>query len=240
MPGYIMHLAEAGLILKQLEQKRGQAYSPDWRNAFFLGALLPDTKVGLEKYHTHFWTEEDIKKLPRAPHLSLFLEEYGAYLWEPLILGYLAHLHLDNRYVKKYWPSVFRLLNEKGEETEENEAITGVWLIAQNRLVEKKAFFSREWFYGDYSALNAYLIQRYEVQTPVYTPDMTFPVSVRQVREADLTGLLESLQKFLQEEDGGLEPKVRVLEIDGLERFLEETAEEFIKAGYIQAEKRTV
>ncbi len=232
MPGYVMHLAEAGLILNQLEKERGQAYSQDWRNTFFLGTLLPDTKVGLEKYHTHFWKEEDIKKLPRAPHLSLFLKEYGAWLSEPLILGYLAHLHLDNRYVKKYWPSVFRLWDDAGEETEDNEAVTGVWITDQKRLVERSAFFSKEWFYGDYSALNAYLIRRYQVQIPIYTQDMVFPVSVKQVQERDLTGLLDKLQRYLQEEDGGLEPKLRVLEIAGLERFLEETAKEFVEMGY--------
>lgn len=231
MPGYVMHLAEAGLILEQLEKKRGRAYGEDWRNAFFLGTLLPDTKVGLEKYHTHFWQEEDIKKLPRAPHLSLFLEEYGEYLSDPLILGYLAHLHLDNRYVKKYWPSVFRLWNDAGEETEDNDAITGVWITGQERLVERNAFFSKEWFYGDYSALNAYLIKRYQVQIPVYTQDMRFPVSVKQVQETDLTWLLDKLQRYLREENGGLEPELRVLEIEGLERFLENTANEFVMMG---------
>lgn len=245
MPGYIMHLVEAGMVLQKLEKQSGVQAGESWRSQYLLGALLPDTRTGAEKQQSHFWRQEDLRKLARAPYLPLFLEKYGTHLSDPVVFGYLVHLHLDAFYVNTYWPSIFRLQNDAGEPEEGYEEVTRIWLMGQQQAVDRQVFFTKDWYYGDYSALNHYLIRKYQIQLPVYPPEEPFAVELEEVQEADLAGLLERLQQHLDEvtgaedvqqeirsrgaEDGREDaiqiPRLKVLDTETLETFLEETAE---------------
>ena len=42
--------------------------------------------------------------------VGVFTDKYGQRLNEPVMLGYLAHLHLDARYVTEYWPTVMAFM----------------------------------------------------------------------------------------------------------------------------------
>lgn len=75
MPGYILHLTEAKLILDEL-RKRGFSPDPAWVNAFMLGNLLPDTKKQKAKVTSHFWNPEHLQNLAIAPDLDRFFEKY--------------------------------------------------------------------------------------------------------------------------------------------------------------------
>ncbi len=133
MPGYIMHLVEAEQVLRKLERQTGIQAEESWRSRYLLGALLPDTSTKEEKQQSHFWTPETLQKLARAPHLPLFLEKYKTSLSDPVVFGYLVHLHLDSCYVNGYWPSVFSLQNDAGEPEEGYEQVTRIWLKKQKR-----------------------------------------------------------------------------------------------------------
>ena len=47
MPGYVMHLAEADMILTAIRGKK--ALSDQWEEHFLTGNLLPDTRLLKEK-----------------------------------------------------------------------------------------------------------------------------------------------------------------------------------------------
>ena len=243
MPGYIMHLVEAEQVLRKLERQTGIQAEESWRSRYLLGALLPDTKTGAEKQQSHFWTEETLQKLARAPHLPLFLEKYQTSLSDPVVFGYLVHLHLDSCYVNGYWPSVFSLQNDAGEPEEGYEQVTRIWLKKQKQLVDRQVFFTKDWYYGDYSALNHYLIQKYHIELPVYPLAAPLGMSIEEADERELGTLLQRLQHYLQEADvqqltdGGREgqmsqtqmPSLKVLDLPALERFLEETANALVQ-----------
>ncbi len=98
MPGFVIHLAEAIVIMESMKKKPDDA----WRQDFLLGSLLPDTRLGEHKAVSHFWGCGQEEYIARAPKLSLFLEKYRHRLDEPAILGYYAHLYLDEHYVCRF------------------------------------------------------------------------------------------------------------------------------------------
>ena len=72
MPGYIMHMAEANLILKEI----GSGKNDDWKRRFIAGNLLPDTKKKERKVTSHFWNPDTLEDMAIAPDLSRFLDKY--------------------------------------------------------------------------------------------------------------------------------------------------------------------
>lgn len=51
MPGFIIHLTEAAMIMEHMEVQP----DADWKQEFLLGNLLPDTRLGKDKAISHFW-----------------------------------------------------------------------------------------------------------------------------------------------------------------------------------------
>lgn len=227
MPGYMMHLAEAKLILKEHYGKMISHLDADWCNAFYLGALLPDTKPRGTKGGSHFWRKEDYFMLARAPYLPGFLEIYQKQLGNPTVLGYLAHLHLDACYVKQYWPSAFAFYNDAGESETAYDKVTKVELLKNGQVIDRAEFFSDAYYYGDYSRLNAYFRKRYGVVLPEYPSGKPLDVPIDQVQEKELGDVLAELQGYLQKpvlEDGMY---LRTMRAEDLEQFLEQSAKKF-------------
>lgn len=227
MPGYVLHLAEAEIIMNVLAQHRAdmEDLAPDGRNRFRLGALLPDVLRGSAKERTHFWNPADKPLLAKAPDLSRFLTRYGTFMNTPEMLGYYVHLHLDARYVHEFWPRTFQLTDDEGRPCTRMDEVTQIHLLHRSRAsVPASAFFSSAWYYGDYSRLNAYLLDRYHVTIPVYRDLTGFPVE-----EADpslLCTVLSEIAELCRTCRPGEEKNLRVFTIDGLEEFLSETAQE--------------
>ena len=113
MPGYVIHLAEAELILDKMRKLRQT--DDAFEQAFLTGTLLPDTRLKGEKRFSHFWDPDKLECLALGPDLARFTDKYGQRLNEPVMLGYLAHLHLDARYVTEYWPTVMAFYGCTGE-----------------------------------------------------------------------------------------------------------------------------
>lgn len=51
MPGFIIHLTEAAMIMEHMKKQPDS----DWKQEFLLGNLLPDTRLGKDKAISHFW-----------------------------------------------------------------------------------------------------------------------------------------------------------------------------------------
>lgn len=232
MPGFVMHLAEAGLVLKKLEARRRKMFPETWKNQYELGAILPDVRVQGDKRYTHFWCAEELERFARAPYLPAFLTKYRSCLPQPVVLGYLVHLHLDVCYVERYWPTVFTLENEAGE-TEDR--YTGSPYVRLKRdgaeRIPRKEFFSEKWYYGDYTILNGYLMEKYDVQVPVYPPIEPFEVPIEEVDAGGFLELIGRFEGFLTDfGDRKTLAELKVLEPESAERFLEESAEAFVRA----------
>ena len=117
MPSVIFHLTEAKLITQHLRETSADypfTHIHGWQNDFTIGSILPDAIPRPLKYKTHFWHPSDFSHVVIAPDLNLWQKTYPNTLKEPMLIGYLAHLHLDYLYFTEYLPSIVRFLNEQG------------------------------------------------------------------------------------------------------------------------------
>lgn len=98
--------------------------------------------------------------------MARFTDKYGQRLNEPVMLGYLAHLHLDARYVTEYWPTVMAFYGCTGEPEYRKAHIAEVEIKRLQKCVPVSQFFSVDYYYGDYTKLNGYFIHKYHLRVP--------------------------------------------------------------------------
>ncbi|MDD3221113.1 MAG: hypothetical protein EOM34_01885 [Clostridia bacterium] len=222
MPGFIIHLAEATMIMDYMERKPDSA----WRQEFLLGSLLPDTKLGADKAVSHFWGPEHNEYIARAPELTSFLDKYGHRLDEPGILGYYAHLYLDEHYVNGYWPRILTFEDADGHPEPRKERIDRVELKHSGKVIPFNQFFSSEYYYGDYTRSNHWFVERYHIQAPEYRS--LSGLNMDEVRSEDLKKILEELNYLCDKGKMGDEKDLKVFELTELETFALRTAESFL------------
>lgn len=240
MPGYIIHLAEAELILKKLRDKNIHP-AKEWKQQFQYGVLLPDAVSGSGKKKSHFWREADMDQIVIAPDLEAFLRQYSCHLQknpyvfsstslpEPLLCGYLAHLHLDQCFFGRYFDRYVEFIDENGTPQKQFQKIHAARIRKSQKVVSLEQFFSNEYLYGDYTKLNHYFVEKYNLEIPVYPANAwdgradsisnnevdgtsnnhmnsglgaikKIPeCKVKEVRFEDLQAVLESLVGFLEE-----------------------------------------
>lgn len=228
MPGYILHLTEAKLICERLE-KCGVNLNQRWKNLFYLGNLLPDTKRKTDKITSHFWDPKSTVRLAIPPDLTLFEEKYGAQVQGPLMLGYQTHLRLDADYVEDYWDHILEFRDASGNTAVLKQEITSVWLKLYQKEIPVDSFFSSEYYYGDYSRMNGALLHKFQLEIPVYEETLACPVS--EVNPEDLREVLEELEILCGRADCGGQEELRVFCLKDLEQFIREKAR--IEADYL-------
>lgn len=231
MPGYILHLTESKLILKELKEE-GFTFSDEWINAFLLGSLLPDTKRKKEKITSHFWNPEDLVKQAIAPNLDIFFARYQSELKGPLMLGYLSHLDLDACFVNTFWPSMWEFLDADEQVQVLQEKIRFAHLKKSGVIIPVADFFSSSYYYGDYSRMNAYLLHKYELSVPLYDSSLGCPIT--EVDLTDLKEVLSELKHLCDTVEPGAEKDLAVFDLPSLEEFIEETARQM--AGQLMEE----
>lgn len=97
MPGYILHLTAAKILLEKYDLPVNQ-------NDFFVGNLLPD--VGKDKSKSHFRSEERKGKMVEYPEVELFREKYHDLMNDSSVLGYDFHLYIDRKFLVEYYPKI--------------------------------------------------------------------------------------------------------------------------------------
>lgn len=225
MPGYVMHLAEAGQILEKVRERT--EVSREWEQQFLTGTLLPDTRLRDEKRFSHFWNPGQLELLALAPDLSIFLNKYRQRLGEPVILGYLAHLHLDARYVSDYWPTVIAFYGAQGEPEVRKDKITDVEMNHLHKKVPVNNFFSPEYYYGEYTKLNGYFIDKYHLAVPEWEWIEGFCMD--EVRLEDMERVCRELSCLLRLYHAGDEKDIQIFDLDCLETFMTGVADEFVR-----------
>lgn len=224
MPGYVIHLSEAILIMKQFEQKN--IVSEQWRANFLLGALLPDACQGHgEKSLTHFWKEEDLGKRIIVPDLVKFEKKYSIHFQEAVVFGYFSHLYLDYYFYKEYWPKVLEFRTEKNIPSIDSQIASHVWLKKQNCCISAEDFFSEAYSYGDYTKMNVWFCEKYQLQVPKY--ERLVGRVPEEAKEERLPRLLEDLNEFLRLGDEIRNEMTKIFDVVEVDNFLQEIAERF-------------
>ena len=225
MPGYVIHLAEARRVIDALEAHT--VLSEEWKQSFLTGNLLPDTRLYEDKVISHFWDPEGGALLERAPVLDRFLGKYGHKLPDPLLLGYLMHLHLDAAYVAHYWPGVIAFYDEEGRPQKLRERIRYVYIKRMDTMVPLEDFFSVAYYYGDYTRMNDYFIGKYDLKLPDWRRIRHF--DMEEVRLEDMQMICDNLNQLLREYHEGAPEPLQVFDLEDLEAFVLRTADTFIK-----------
>ncbi len=225
MPGYVMHLAEERMIIDLLG--RQPMIDAAWEQRFRTGTLLPDTKLKDEKPLSHFWKPEEAHLLARSPDLAAFTGKYAGCLKDPLVFGYLAHLHLDALYLKNFWPEFIRFYDDNGRQEAVREKITSVHILKSGRDIPLNDFFSPQWYYGEYSKMNHYFVDRYKIILPDW--QHAGPCMIEEVDMGDLAAILSHVSMHFDSCRPGDELQLQVFDLGAIDTFIRNSAETFIR-----------
>lgn len=162
-----------------------------------------------------------------APKLSLFLEKYRHRLDEPAILGYYAHLYLDEHYVCRFWPKVLSFEDKNGCIQSKKDKITQVELKHSGEKVPFEKFFSPEYYYGDYTRCNHWFVEKFHIKPPEYR-NMEL-LGMNEVQPEALKDVLEELEYLFSRGCIGDEKWMKVFDLAELEAFVRDTAEAFCR-----------
>jgi hypothetical protein len=232
MPGYIMHLASAKLAIDKL------GFS-DFNKIFEIcvGSVLADTMAREDKKESHFWSDESIKLLKRAPETAVFEEKYRAHMKNPFVAAYWAHLYMDRTFVNDYWTKHFEFFNDDMKPEERYDEVTRVRLIDTGLVLSRSDFLSDEYYYGDYTRLLSYITYRYKLKDLFEKRSMedialdieSFDNSViEEIKEnAWKDKILKMFESVYGSEPSPEQPRLKVFDLKQLEKLILSTADAY-------------
>lgn len=206
MPGFILHLTAAQILLKRLPHHPDFPYEISSVNDFLIGNLLPDTTK--PKDASHFRNSAYYEKMMVFPDLTRFLQKYSSLLANPSVLGYYFHLYDKN-----------------GQITDIRDEVATVYIQKSQTSIPFSKYLTEEYYYGDYTRMNTYLVNQYKIPLDL-NPEVVNP-GISEICYKDVQEVLLQLHGFL-----AVSPEaVRELKVFPLEKLLlalEEYVEEFL------------
>ena len=216
MPGFILHLTAAKLFLDAFPMKDAEDTA-----LFMTGAFLPD--VSSDKFHSHFRDPDLTDRMVQVPDLDRFLNLYEDKLDDPLIFGYYFHLYVDRRFFLEYLPKVVDYMDASHRITPMRDEVSLARIKKSGRILPLSKFLSDEYYYGDYTRMNTYLVDRYKLPSNYYT-DFPNP-KIPGVDFEGIPSFIEMMRGYL---DVPLEDafSLQVFDLEGVLSFLKEISTE--------------
>lgn len=222
MPGYILHLTAAKMFLNRSRREHILEMSKQEENDFLIGNLLPDTtKI---KASSHFRDPKYYDRMVEYPETSWFVEKYHNILHDPSVMGYLFHLYIDRKFFKDYMPRIIEFRNEDDQIEVKRDQVKYVILKRTGEKILKEDFFSEQYYYGDYTNMNTYLVHRYEI--PINLNPQVMNPGVEEVSYQDVEKVLKELEGYLKVSEDAVK-NVKVFDVEDLLLFLEQCVEEY-------------
>lgn len=223
MPGYVIHLVEAELIIRMLENK-GRRYSEKWKERFRWGSLIPDADKGV-KANTHFWSIDTKINLKKIPNISNFKKKYSKELVNreknPILFGYYAHLYLDKEFSLEYLKNNVEFYDLAGKQIDDlSRAATVKIKNKEGQLINADDFC--EALHDDYTKMNKYFENKYEIKMP----DQKIRSCVEELQGLSLQRVVDKYTQY--EKEFVEEQELTILDKDKLEDFLIMTAEKIV------------
>lgn len=192
------------------------------KNDFLIGNLLPDTtKI---KAKSHFRDPKYNDRMVEYPETDWFIKKYKGLLSNSSVIGYLFHLYIDRRFFKDYMPEIVEFRNEQDEREERRDLVKYVFLKRTGQRLSKQDFFSEKYYYGDYTKMNTYLVNRYQIPTTL-DPNIPNP-GITEVDYEDVKQVLKELKGYLKVPEDAVK-EVKVFCVEELLTFLEKAVNEF-------------
>lgn len=161
MPGFILHLTAAQILLKRLPHHPDFPYEISSVNDFLIGNLLPDTTK--QKDASHFRNPAYYEKMMVFPDLTRFLQKYSSLLANPSVLGYYFHLYIDRKFFKDFIPQVVEFYDKNGQITDIRDEVATVYIQKSQTSIPFSNYLTEEYYYGDYTRMNTYLVNQYKI-----------------------------------------------------------------------------
>ena len=220
MPGYILHLAAARMYLDHLPLSDPLSRDAKRQNDFFAGNLLPDSVR--DKSRSHFRDPIYRERMIEWPHPDRFLEKYRDLMDDAGCRGYWFHLYIDQRFFRDYIPCVAEFYDVSGAVTDLRDRTAYVLVKKSKEKVPLSRYLSEEYYYGDYTRMNTWLAERYQLPDELETPENP---GIEEVDYRDLGGVLAELRGY-RGAPAEAADRLKVFERESLLRILESTAAE--------------
>lgn len=191
-------------------------------NDFLIGNLLPDTTP--VKAASHFRNPIYRDKMMEYPDLTVFLAKYQRLLHDASCLGYYFHLYIDRAFFKDYIPQVATFFDAAGNITDIKKNVAAVYLKKQNCHIPLADYLSENYYYGDYTKMNTYLVERYHIPLRLDI-NITNP-GIEEVNYSDAEKVLLELNSYLNVPASAVND-VMVFDVETLLAFLHTAAETF-------------
>lgn len=218
MPGFVIHMAAAKEYLELLG-----ITDKKYINDYIIGTVAPDIVSGNQKKESHFWSDFSFTQFVRKPDVDAFYKKYETRLNEPYFLGYYHHLLMDLRFLELYWTKHFSFMNNKLEPAFLYDEVTNVKLMDDGKIYPRELFFSDEMYYGDYTRLNGYYIEKYDLRNFIQADDLSEVENVN----VDTEAVKNKIRKVMTSENTNEAPRVFVVE--EIDRLISYTAKEDAK-----------
>ena len=223
MPGFILHLTAAQMLLKYLPSHPDFPYPISSVNDFLIGNLLPDATQ--QKESSHFRDPLYREKMMVFPDLTRFTAKYRSLLPDSSALGYYFHLYIDRKFFKDFIPQVVEFYDKNGQITDIRDEVATVYIQKSQTSIPFSKYLTEEYYYGDYTRMNTYLVNQYKIPLDL-NPEAVNP-GISEICYKDVQEVLLQLHGFL-----AVSPEaVRELKVFPLEKLLlalEEYVEEFL------------
>lgn len=227
MPGFILHLTAAQMLLNQLKKDSSTGKTPALQitseNDFLIGNLLPDATTDKDK--THFRNPIYKEKMMVYPDLNRFLEKYSSMLSDDSCLGYYFHLYIDRKFFKDYIPQTVEFLKTDGSPTDIRSEVSAVLVRKSGRIIPGNEYLTEKYYYGDYTKMNSFLAEKFQLSLNL-NPEIANP-GITEVNYADIKEVLSTLQNYLNVPVSAIED-LTVFDIDELLKFLDNAVSEFL------------
>lgn len=217
MPGYILHLTAAKMFWDKVKDKN--LYN---ENDFYVGNLLPDTRS--DKKVSHFRNPEYYGNMIEYPDLDMFLAKYKKSLSDSVTFGYLFHLYVDRCFFKDYFPLHYTLLNDDLHIVSKMSEVTKFRINKTGEIIAREQFLSNEFYYGDYTRMNNYLIDKYRLRFNFHVPEGD--KIINEVNYEDIIKVLGSLYEYIKTPIEAVH-ELKVFNLEDLLEFLKRIVEEW-------------
>lgn len=235
MPGFLIHLSEARIILDSIEKNLKTADDfkekiisiDDFKKKFTLGTIIPD---GYQNKHvSHLHPEKCRELITKYPDMPYILSNRFNQFNSPYDLGILAHLHMDYLYVTKFWPGYFGFFDKFGNTEYHISHIEYVKIFASHQKIPLKDFFSEKWFYGDYDISNGYLKGLFSPEIPDFVTACRDDININECKDYDESILEKGLIPVKMSRQECDIPDTKVFPCADIADFIKTCAEDFIR-----------
>ena len=223
MPGFILHLTAAQMLLKRLPSHPDFPYPISSVNDFLIGNLLPDATK--QKESSHFRDPLYREKMMVFPDLTRFTAKYCPLLPNSSVLGYYFHLYIDRKFFKDFIPQIVEFYDVDGKITDIKDEIATVYVKKSQTSIPFPKYLTEEYYYGDYTKMNTYLINRYHIPLNL-DPNVINP-GITEILYEDVQQVLDLLHHFLSVPPEAAQ-ELKVFPLEDLLTALEQYVEEFL------------